>query len=594
MSTSHVLRLDEYRGRREQRLRQTLALYSADESRACVLRHLWRALNVAMGDRAAAVWVDEYGSGMVHTFAVLDLGADTPRRSFPLDALKLTWKAGVPGIVDMPDVERTGTVPIHGSARSACITSLGSDGMRAWFLIVDATAPRAALTTDAVERLMFLSGECAGVLLHRDLDQAGDARPGRFPGWSVLRDIDGAEDDENLNRRISGRFLVGRAVRSLVEDDLTIDRPRMIEAVQGVREELGHKLAGDPEREIWDRILQALEAEDLVELCGGVQALGLFVERMGHLSGAEEFHALAYELARHLGATDRAVDAARFLGRVIRRQARWDEAMRWYGVAREVVRTGEDPGRHALVLDGMAAVHIGRGALPRAREALDEAVELALVSEDRLAIASVHHNLMTVEHTAGRLQEAARFGWRAAQEAPDEEIRLRALTALGGVFLEGRALGAAEDAFAIVAARTTERYYLLHALEGYAHVAALRGDRQAYEQRLQRVERAGFAEGSPEYRAEAFLQRGDGYLHLDDVERARALYRTAIRVSSQFGVNEYLVRAEEALARLDRVEELDAHEAASAALVLPPSRELDEIRGGLDRIRRGVPALTEA
>lgn len=587
MSTHSVLRLDDYRGRREQRLKQTLALYSADRSRSALLRHLWRSLSLVGGERAAALWIDEYGPGLVHTYALLDLGSDTPRRSFPVDILRMTWNAGVPGILDLADIDR-GTVPAHDSARSACVVSLGSDGMRAWFLVVDATSPRPALRAEAVERLMFLAGQCSGILLHRDLDASSDGDGQRFTGWPVLKDADASEDDL-LNRRISGRFMILRVVRSVLDDDLVTDRETLRESVEAVSHELGDDLSGDRERDLWDRVLGALTSEGYDDLCGATLALGVHAETMGHLGGAEELYATAYALARHSGSVREAVDAARFLGRVTRRLARWPDALHWYGVARDVVRTADDPGRHALVLDGLAATHIGRGALPRARELLDEALALASRSGDRLALASVHHNLLTVEHTAGRLDAAVSYGWRAVQFAPDETTRLRALTALGGVFLEGRTLGAAEDAFAIVAARTDEQYYLLHALEGYAHVAALRGDREEYERRIGRVAAAGFEEGSPEYRAEAFLQRGDAYLHLDDIERATELYRRALSLSAEHGVTEYLMRAETALDRLARLaDEEDGRHETPADVALSPSRELDEIVGGLGRLRDDV------
>jgi hypothetical protein len=39
----------------------------------------------------------------------------------------------------------------------------------------------------------------------------------------VLRDIEGRENDDAASRRIGGRFLVARVLRSLVDDDLSMD-----------------------------------------------------------------------------------------------------------------------------------------------------------------------------------------------------------------------------------------------------------------------------------------------------------------------------------------------------------------------------------
>ena len=57
---------------------------------------------------------------------------------------------------------------------------LGSDGDRVWFLVIDErdVAP-GALSGKTREDLLFLAGECAGLLFHRDLasDADGDETP---------------------------------------------------------------------------------------------------------------------------------------------------------------------------------------------------------------------------------------------------------------------------------------------------------------------------------------------------------------------------------------------------------------------------------
>ncbi|MBW3535195.1 MAG: hypothetical protein KY453_08280 [Gemmatimonadetes bacterium] len=73
MSTSSVLRLDEYRGRRDQRLRLARALHGAHDGRRRLLGLLETAVGVLDADRAAVLWVDEYGAGLVHVHLVLDL-----------------------------------------------------------------------------------------------------------------------------------------------------------------------------------------------------------------------------------------------------------------------------------------------------------------------------------------------------------------------------------------------------------------------------------------------------------------------------------------------------------------------------------------
>jgi hypothetical protein len=291
-----VLRLQDYRSRRERRFDQALALYSADRERALLLRYLWSAVSVVSGDRAAIVWVDEYGPGLVHGHVILDLIADQPRRAFAAEPLRLAWSEGVPGLYDASDRESPHGVFEQGSYRSICAVALGSDGLRAWFVVVDGQAPRPRLTRDASAELMFLAGECSAVLMHRDMKRHSDGvlvpEGGleRFAAWPILKDIEGHEKDEEVNRRISCRFLVARVVRAILDDDLSTDREALDHQIDCVRREIGKQFAADAERPLWDDVLSAAQRDDRHAFARSVLELGAHVEELGQLSGAREFY----------------------------------------------------------------------------------------------------------------------------------------------------------------------------------------------------------------------------------------------------------------------------------------------------------------
>jgi tetratricopeptide (TPR) repeat protein len=233
-----------------------------------------------------------------------------------------------------------------------------------------------------------------------------------------------------------------------------------------------------------------------------------------------------------------------------------------------------------MVLDGIASTYLGRGRIPAARAALEEARAMADRSGDHDALAAVHFSLMTVAHTQGALAEAARHGWESFLGFRTHASKLRALTALGGVFLAGGSLDSAEDAFTLVERESGDRYYRLYALAGLARVEAGRGDREAFEAANRRLDEAGFKDGAPEFRAEALLERGDGYVELGMVDEARRWYRRAIRISERHGVSEYLIRADRALTEL---------EAGGGSRPFVPSPRFDD--EGVDRIRRDLGAL---
>ena len=54
---------------------------------------------------------------------------------------------------------------------------LGSRAKRDWFLIVDGRNPADGVGPDTREDLMFLAGECAGLLFFRELADAEEEPP---------------------------------------------------------------------------------------------------------------------------------------------------------------------------------------------------------------------------------------------------------------------------------------------------------------------------------------------------------------------------------------------------------------------------------
>jgi tetratricopeptide (TPR) repeat protein len=128
MPVADVLRLQEYRDRRSSRLRLSHALHGADRRRNEVFRNLSEIAELTGADRAAAVWVDELGSRLIHPYVVVDQLSARPRRAFAYEPLSEAWQLGVPGARDRP-AEPAAAVP------ATFAVALGSDGTRAWFVV---------------------------------------------------------------------------------------------------------------------------------------------------------------------------------------------------------------------------------------------------------------------------------------------------------------------------------------------------------------------------------------------------------------------------------------------------------------------------
>jgi tetratricopeptide (TPR) repeat protein len=555
MPEPDILRLDAYRERREQRLRLAASLYGADRGRSEILQHLVKVVSLLGADRAATVWIDEFGPGLVHPHVVLDLLSDRPRRAFAAEPLQRAWEGGVPGVF-----EGRGPAPRGEGLAWTVAVALGSDGTRSWFLVADAVSPSVAMGSEVRDRLMFLAGECSAVVLHRDLDAMASAeadpsargRP-RFAGWHILQDIEGREGDELESRRIAMRFVVARLPRLLVEDDLAIPRDRLRQQAQRAREEVGRDagtLDIGQEAVLWEEVLNAFQDGDLEGLGKALLRLAGAAESRTHLHGAAELYRTAYEIFAATGQVALAVDAARFTGRALRRLAAWDEATRWYGIAREVASAGSLRAKVAMVLDGVANIHRERGNLPAARAVLYEALGYAREAGDPEALGAVFHGLAGTEHLLGNLREAVGWGWNAVEAYRFPGERVMALATLGGILIDLGDLDAATDAWSCTRDLATNDYYRIYALDALGHICALRGDGAGFARWAEAADAMGWEAGPLPAKAEILHYRGLSFMALGDPARARSYLERAVAFAEEHGFGRTLFAAEAALSGL--------------------------------------------
>ena len=553
------------------------SLHRADVGRSGVLEHLARLATLVEADRAATVWVDEYGPGLVHPYVVLDLLSDRPRRAFSAEPLRRAWDSGVPGILEVP-----GSQGRSDASAWTLAVPLGSDGTRSWFVVADSVTPRPPLSRAARDELMFLAGECSGVVLHRDLDVlaagGGDARPSRprFAGWPILQDIEGRQPDEAESRCISKRFVVARLPRLLVEEDLAIPLDRLRQQAQRAREEVcpeGEEAETGPEALHWEAVLDAFQEGDLERLGAELIALGDKVEKQNHLHGAGEIYRTAYEIFAATGQVQEAVDAARFAGRVLRRQARWEDAEQWYGMAREVAQTASMDDQVALALGGWATALQEKGNLPAARALLDEAVPYAERSGNSFALGYTFHSLLALEQARGNATEALAWGWRAVVTYEELNDRVQALASLSGALIDANALDAAENGWACVYHLSADDYYGLYAADALGHIAALKGNAAGFALWSGRADAMGWEAGPRHAKAEILLYRGLSFRALGHMERAEEYLRRAVAFAEENKFSQTLFAAEGALQALD--------ESSTPAPTLAP----EELETGLREMR---------
>jgi tetratricopeptide (TPR) repeat protein len=453
------------------------------------------------------------------------------------------------------------------------------------------------LKDKAAGEVMFSAGEIASVVLHRDLDLARRRRvsgsssseglglrsdPESFSGWPVLKDLEGRMGDEEVKERIGSRFLVARAVRGLLEDELVADEESLRYQVRSTRDALASSEECHSECADWDRVLGALDAFDFQDLTSSLLEWGKKVEQQGHLHGALEILGLAFELARFTGSPHQAADAARFKGKVFRTRAEWDQAVAWYGVARTIAEEIGSPDKLAAVLDGLANAYRDLGNLPRAREILLEVLEIGRKNGARYASAIGHHDLMTVEKLRGNLADAVQHGWQAVHDYDSREGSLRALFDLSGVLRESGELAAARDGYLVVAQQVAGFEYRILALDALAFIAALQGDHAEHLRVRDRMEVEGWQELSPVYQGQVLYYRGLSARALGCPEEAREWLEKALSYAETHSLNKLIFDVEEAL-----VGDVPSPErpAAPPKAPEPVGKEIGEVRQGLRELR---------
>ena len=156
--SDEIIDLTQYLNREskgEQPSRGAFALWGAGGERSRFALPLWRTIYLAQGERGAIVWRDSSGDDAAHAFVVLDLGQDAARLEVDQAAVPLSEVGDPPALHD------------YGAAGVTIF--LGARGDQIWHLVVDGGDKRVGeLSAKSREDILFLAGECAGLLFLRD------------------------------------------------------------------------------------------------------------------------------------------------------------------------------------------------------------------------------------------------------------------------------------------------------------------------------------------------------------------------------------------------------------------------------------------
>lgn len=378
-------------------------------------------------------------------------------------------------------------------------------------------------------------------------------RENAFPSWMALRDLQGRERDPDLGRRARLRFLALRPVRRLLDRGIdNVPVASFERQVEGVREELGHLSARDPERTKLSQFLHRILERTPTALAVATLELGEVIEASGHYYAAMECYLTALELARAYALGPEEVMALRLLGRVNRKTARWAEAERYYRRAIERALEMADRAQWARAMDGLGLCYGYQGNYPKARKIFEEVLERGKSWRDDFVVATAYSSLCYHALTAGDLEAAIEYGWTALGMMPSVEERLPVLGNLGIAFSQLGLHAAAERCYQILGENSKQLIIRGQARSNHALSAAESGNAEEFRaRRLRLLQDAEEWRGEPWINSWMHFQLGRGSYLVGDVDATRDHLRTAIRIAEAHGYNELLIRAEELLDALE-------------------------------------------
>ncbi len=136
--------------------RGAFSLWGADGERSRFALPLWRVIYLVGGERGAIASAPNGTEPVLEPFLVLDLRTEPAR----LDLSSIQVMNG----------EDDRSPMLHDLGPNGLIVLLGESVGRRWYLVVDGRpAAVEPLESTTKENILFLAGECAGLLFFRDL-----------------------------------------------------------------------------------------------------------------------------------------------------------------------------------------------------------------------------------------------------------------------------------------------------------------------------------------------------------------------------------------------------------------------------------------
>lgn len=380
------------------------------------------------------------------------------------------------------------------------------------------------------------------------------SRAEAFPGWLVLRDIEGNDRDVELARRARLRFLALRPVRRLLTRGATaVPRESYLAQIEGVREELGYLPTRDAERGRIARFLHQIEDRDVARIVTASLELADACAAAGQLFGAEEYALTALGLAEEISDDRLQSSSYVMLARIARLRGETADVKSCVEKAVYFAKRSND---HLLFVRALAEIaldHAAQGQGDAARDVMNEVITQMRSANEMPAVALAQARLCACENTLGNAAAALEQGWAALRQVEDVRERAHLVEQLGIAFSSLDAHKAAERCFAMLAQRGVDPGLRARARAGHALQSVVLGSPQVFrERRSMLLNDASEWSADPRLNTFVHIELGRGCVIAEDVDDAREHLREAINTARRFNFNDLLASAEEVLSALEQ------------------------------------------
>lgn len=308
--------------------------------------------------------------------------------------------------------------------------------------------------------------------------------------------------------------------------------------------------AGSPARSILTSLIDAMKSARLVRVAvvaPRLLAYGRFLQLEGRFELAADVYRSVLSHAHPVEEADIVIAASIQLGVCLRALAAWEEAAASYARASSIAAMTGDMMSLLRVRIAEASMAMDRGNFPKAQELLDETIADAAANAFTDVKSRALHSRAVVAIHRREPELAVRLAYDALRDQTDPAERDRILSDIGAAFFDLGMRSAARDAHLILAATAQAQFSRWVAMINLIECAAVDGREPQFEQYRREL---ADAELPSTLAVHYHYYVGEGYRLFGKRRQARAALERSLALATQHGMNEMIIRAEDALKRV--------------------------------------------